>query len=261
MARTPSRNHSAPGVAAPPAPAPIFSEALPATYRLPRGSSSLPKEIVDKEQKRRLIQATAIAVASKGYAGATVADIIAIAGVSRSTFYALFKDKEDCFLYGLRKLSGAQMAEVEAEYQRAGPRPEVLLAALSAYLRRISVDMNLSQAFIAEAQAATPNIRQVFEQAIERFQAGLENWLTEVRSLSGGIAAVTPTRISLVMNALKGHIISRVRLGRDFDDAEVLEIFRFTLASFGLHEWADQAGSYRLTPGATQTAPAAGPDG
>ena len=47
------------------------------------------------QQKRRLIQATAIAVASKGYAGATVADIIAIAGVSRSTFYALFKDKSE----------------------------------------------------------------------------------------------------------------------------------------------------------------------
>lgn len=240
MARTPSRNHCAP--AAPSTLAPTFSAALPATYRLPRGSSSLPKDIVDKEQRRRLIQATAIAVVKKGYAGATVADIIAIAGVSRSTFYALFKDKEDCFLYGLRKLADAQMAEVEAEYQRAGPRPEVLLAALSAYLRRINADLNLSQAFIAEAQAATPNIRQVLEQALERFQAGLENWLAEVRSQSGEIAACTPTRISLVMNAFKGHIISRVRLGRRFDDAEVLDIYRFTLSSFGLHEWADAPG-------------------
>ena len=94
-----------------------FVDHQPSQVRLPRGSSSLPKDVVDREQRRRLIQGIATAVSQKGYAAVTVADITRIAGVSRATFYALFKDKEDCFLYGLQKLADAQMAEVEAEYE------------------------------------------------------------------------------------------------------------------------------------------------
>ena len=86
-----------------------FVDHQPSQLRLPRGSSSLPKDVVDREQRRRLIQGIATAVSQKGYAAVTVADITRIAGVSRATFYALFKDKEDCFLYGLQKLANAQM--------------------------------------------------------------------------------------------------------------------------------------------------------
>ena len=36
--------------------------------------------------------------AERGYADCRIADVIAYAGVSRKTFYELFRDKEDCFL-------------------------------------------------------------------------------------------------------------------------------------------------------------------
>jgi AcrR family transcriptional regulator len=38
------------------------------------------------------------AVAAKGYAATTVADVLVRARVSRSAFYEQFRDKEDCFL-------------------------------------------------------------------------------------------------------------------------------------------------------------------
>ena len=49
-------------------------------------------------QRGRMLGAMADAVASKGYAGTTVADVVAGAGVSRKTFYEHFRDKEECFL-------------------------------------------------------------------------------------------------------------------------------------------------------------------
>src|SRR6478752_2700016 len=65
---------------------------------LPRGPHGLSREEVELSQRARLLQATTEAVAAQGYVKTTVADIIARAGVSRATFYQLFRDKEDCFL-------------------------------------------------------------------------------------------------------------------------------------------------------------------
>ena len=210
-----------------------FVDHQPSQLRLPRGSSSLPKDVVDREQRRRLIQGIATAVTQKGYAAVTVADITRIAGVSRATFYALFKDKEDCFLYGLQKLADAQMAEVEAEYEKDGPKAEVLWAALSAYVRRINADMHLSQAFIAEAAAASPPIRRVYEAAIERFETGLLQWLASVQH-SPNEPSRSHVRIALVMNALKGYIVATVRAGQRIEEPQLQEIFKFVLASFDL---------------------------
>src|SRR5689334_4255912 len=49
-------------------------------------------------QRVRILDATAIVVAERGYEAATVADIVRAAGVSRSTFYEQFASKEACFL-------------------------------------------------------------------------------------------------------------------------------------------------------------------
>jgi AcrR family transcriptional regulator len=212
-----------------------FVDHQPSAARLPRGASSLPREVVDREQRRRLIQGIATAVTEKGYAAVTVADITRYAGVSRATFYALFKDKEDCFLYGLQKLSDAQMNEVELEYARKGPKEEVLRAALNAYVQRINVDMNLSHAFIAEAAGASPSIRAIYDQAIQRFEQGLLKWLTAARKEKSSRAnQISGVRTALVMSALRAYIVSAAREGRAIDGQQVEEISDFILASFDL---------------------------
>jgi AcrR family transcriptional regulator len=67
------------------------------------------REQVAAVQRGRLIAATVDTVAEVGYAGLTVAQVIDRAGVSRRTFYELFKDTDDCFLAtyeaGLEQLS------------------------------------------------------------------------------------------------------------------------------------------------------------
>jgi AcrR family transcriptional regulator len=71
----------------------------PAEYaRLPSGRHRLTREAVVASQRGRLLDATAQVVAEKSYASATVADIVARAGVSRRTFYEQFPDKETAFI-------------------------------------------------------------------------------------------------------------------------------------------------------------------
>ena len=71
---------------------------LPALDRLPSGRHRLSVEAVRESQRGRLLWAIVQAVADKGYAATTVADIVERANVSRTTFYQQFQDKESCFL-------------------------------------------------------------------------------------------------------------------------------------------------------------------
>ena len=66
---------------------------------LPRGNSHLAPEQVLQAQKARLIEAAALCIHKNGYAATSVQDIIQQAGVSRTTFYKLFQDKEACYFH------------------------------------------------------------------------------------------------------------------------------------------------------------------
>src|SRR3954452_16599761 len=65
---------------------------------LPSGRHRLTREAVEESQRGRLLFSVAQAVAEKGYAATTVADVVERASVSRRTFYEQFDSMEDCFL-------------------------------------------------------------------------------------------------------------------------------------------------------------------
>ncbi|GAA4671051.1 TetR family transcriptional regulator [Gordonia humi] len=64
--------------------------------RLPRGPHGLEREDVLASQRRRIFRAALDCVAENGFAGTSIAAIVAGAGVSRRSFYELFADKVDC---------------------------------------------------------------------------------------------------------------------------------------------------------------------
>ena len=59
--------------------------------RLPRGTHGLDPSLVAASQRTRLLEAVGRAVAEKGYAAATIDDIVRGAGVSKKTFYEHFQ--------------------------------------------------------------------------------------------------------------------------------------------------------------------------
>src|SRR3954471_8359057 len=70
----------------------------PLYRRLPHGPSGMAREEVERNQRSRLYGAMIEAVSRAGYERTTVAHVIALAGVSRRSFYELFPGKERCFL-------------------------------------------------------------------------------------------------------------------------------------------------------------------
>jgi AcrR family transcriptional regulator len=77
----------------------LASEAppLPSINRLPSGRHKLSRDDVTQSQRQRLLLAMLGAVYERGYQPTTVADVVAKAAVSRSSFYSHFADKEACF--------------------------------------------------------------------------------------------------------------------------------------------------------------------
>ncbi len=70
----------------------------PRLQRLRPGRNGLGHEQVAEIQRARILAAIVELVAERGVSGATIARIVAGSGVSRRTFYELFKDREDCFV-------------------------------------------------------------------------------------------------------------------------------------------------------------------
>ena len=65
---------------------------------LPRGRHKLSAQAVRSSQRDRLLRAMLGLVGEQGYADTTVPMVVSAARVSRSSFYALFDDKTDCFI-------------------------------------------------------------------------------------------------------------------------------------------------------------------
>jgi AcrR family transcriptional regulator len=126
---------------------------------LPRGRHDLPREFIARTQRDRLIDAMARTVAAKGYAGASLGDVCAAAGVSTRAFYEHFADKEACFLaafdLGVTLLQGA----VAGAYGRSAPWPGRIHRGLDTLLRILAAEPAFAALAVVEVLAAGPTAR------------------------------------------------------------------------------------------------------
>jgi AcrR family transcriptional regulator len=136
---------------------------------LPGGRAATANGLVPPSPRGRMLEAIAQAVALKGYAATTVGDVISRAGVSRKTFYEQFADKEDCFFAACTYVADTLYDTVARAIETA-PTPEKRLELLvCSYLRALRASPRGAIAFIIEARAATPKIREHHRQILERF--------------------------------------------------------------------------------------------
>jgi AcrR family transcriptional regulator len=95
------------------------------------------------------------AVAEKGFARATVADVISRAGVSRETFYEQFSDKEEAFLAALDAGAEGLVSILRAALDLPAADPlERLDRALKAYLTTLASEPSFAKAFLIDAYGA-----------------------------------------------------------------------------------------------------------
>jgi AcrR family transcriptional regulator len=106
--------------------------------------------------RERILRGFAAAVAERGYAETTIADIAARAHISQATFYANFEGKEDA-LFAAIDSSGAQMtAATLPAVRRAKSWPEAVHIALTSIFAFLASEPAFARLQAVEAYAAGP---------------------------------------------------------------------------------------------------------
>ena len=101
---------------------------------LPRGPHGLSRAEVAGSQRARLLEAFTELLAERGYAGVTIGELAARAGVSRGAFYELFADKEACLLAAYDAWAAELVAEMTRDVADDTPWEGFIEAALGGYL-------------------------------------------------------------------------------------------------------------------------------
>jgi AcrR family transcriptional regulator len=144
-----------------------------------------------------MLDAVVAAVAEKGFADMTVAEVVALAGVSRRTFYEHFDDKLDCFLAAYEARADALLHEVEDAVAAADPEDR-LRAGLVAYLGRLAAEPTFARVLTIDILGAGPRALEVRERVRERFAEtyrGISRDDDVLRALVGGIAELVQARL------------------------------------------------------------------
>ncbi len=172
-----------------------------------------------KHQRARLEGAMVAAVAQHGYEETTVGELVALAGVSKSTFYNHFDGKRECFLATFDDIVDQLAEAVAAAFAEAGELREKLSGALTAFMR-LAVDHPAAASLLAvdalTLGAAGVNHR---ERASERFEQMMEIGLAGTE----GAAAMPAQTIRTVVSGLRGVAYWRLRAGEERELPELVD--------------------------------------
>jgi AcrR family transcriptional regulator len=179
-------------------------------WRPPRGRHGLPPEVVARSQRDRLLEATMRIVADKGYAATTVTDLTKEAGISRTTFYELFADKEACFLAAYDSAVDALVRRISNAYEAEERWPDRARAGLKTLLEALAADPAQARLALVDVASAGPAAQRRFRAAVQR----LTPFFDEGRDFAPGGRALPANASRMAAGAVVGLISDELVAGR-----------------------------------------------
>lgn len=165
-----------------------------------------------RDYRRRLMEGMAIAVAERGYADTTIADIVRHARVSRRTFYEQFASKEACLLALYAAASERVIRTIGEAVATSADRETQIARATEAYLARMQAHPAVTRTLFLEILAAGPAGLQVRREINGRY-ADLFRGVIEASGgrLSPELAAAAVGGINeLILQAVLDERIDRL---------------------------------------------------
>ena len=202
----PSSPHHSKVSAAPPADLGTLIE----RERLPAGREDLPEPLVAHSQRERILNSMARSCATKGFGATTVSDICEPAGVSRATFYELFKDKEDCFHAAMELALAEAMGRIVAVYSPDKPWATMVRDAAAAFLELLASRPGFARMALVEAPASGERAFELYASGKRVLQSLLERGRddpVEEQAIpsSAGRAALSAAESLIVGQILAGN--------------------------------------------------------
>lgn len=152
-----------------------------ANIKLSGGPHGIPRPVVTKIQRDRLMRAMAKTIAEYGYQDTTVRRLLGRAGLSRRTYYELFEDKEDCFLAAYDEVVDHVLGLVVEAYEEGGSPQERIEHGLRAFLQFCADEPDIARMCIVEVLAAGQAARARRAETMARLTSLMEEALRELR--------------------------------------------------------------------------------
>jgi AcrR family transcriptional regulator len=187
-----------------------------------------------EERQKRLIRAASHVFAAKGRAGATVADIVEAAGVSRQTFYEHFDNLLDCLIQVYDHSINATFWDAERTLRAVDDPVERLRSGIVGYLAGMGRNPALTLVLHRGSLAAGPEYLARREAAYSRWVALMMEGVAE--AYAKGIVSRPPDELTAYvlisgMETLALRYLDRGDADRITDAAPSL--VELTLRAFG----------------------------
>jgi AcrR family transcriptional regulator len=175
-------------------------------------------------RRQSILEAMVRVVGRKGYKATAVADVIAEADVSRTTFYKHFEDKQECFLTAYDMVVERVVGEVVASCDGKQDWLERVRIGLTTIVDLFALDPELARTAIVEVAAAGADARRRHWAAVSRFTEFLEDG----KEIAGD--RELPDNIALMAaGAVSGLIFDELLTGRAERLPELLPDLLFAL--------------------------------
>lgn len=187
-----------------------------------------------RSDHERILEAMLRVVAERGYEGATVAEVIAVSGATRSEFERRFADKEACFLAAYDAVFDVLVSHVSTAFESAAGEPwaDRVIAALRALVELMAAEADLARMAIVEVTAIGDDARVRYREALDRFAPFLE----QGRAASAQGEQLPEQTARLAIGAVTTMVFDEIRAGRCDELEAVLPdlVFAVTMPYLGV---------------------------
>jgi len=191
-----------------------------------------------RDQRARLLAAMGDVVADKGYAAATVTDVVRAAGVSRTTFYELFRSKEDCFVEAYRHGVDVLIDDVRAAVRSTtGDWRDQLRAGMRAYLASLAADRRFARTYLLEIHAAGEAALDARADALRRFADRYHATFEQARATDGSLDEPAADALLVLCSGTEQLVAERLRRGEPL--AQLEDVFCTCAEAVLLHRPGD----------------------
>jgi AcrR family transcriptional regulator len=129
----------------------------------------IPSQLEGLSQEERILWSMVRAIAEKGYEAVTIADVVERASVSRSKFYELFDNKEECLFAAYERINEILVALVSKAFEGEAPWPTKVRRSLEAVLQAYAIEPEIARMATVEVPAAGPEAQRRYREAAMRF--------------------------------------------------------------------------------------------
>jgi AcrR family transcriptional regulator len=176
---------------------------------LPPGRQNTSPEQNALHQRARLQGAMVAAIAQSGYAEITIKQLVSLAGVSRSTFYEHFADKEQCFLATYDMIALLATERISRAYREAQGWKQRLQAGFEYFAEIVMVERDASHLVLVDALGAGHRVLEHRDRMIGSFELMFRQSFADAPKR----AVITDTTIQAIVSGIRRVAYRRLLRG------------------------------------------------